>query len=120
MLRLGGLVLLGYSVASFTGSAGLQYITAQFERLILFTYPMFVMLFGAAFFGARLTLWGVLALAVSYSGIVFVYFKGDISAGEHVLTGAMLVLVAAFAFAMYQLRSEEHTSELQSLMRISY
>lgn len=116
ILIVGGLGLLGYYVASFTDFAGLQYITAQFERLILFTYPMFVMLFGAAFFGARLTLWGVLALAVSYSGIVFVYFKGDISTGEHVLTGALFVLAAAFSFAMYQLMAKTWVTRLGGRM----
>jgi len=116
ILIVGGLGLLGYYVASFTDFAGLQYITAQFERLILFTYPMFVMLFGALFFGARLTLWGVLALAVAYSGIVFVYFEGDISAGENVLKGALFVLCAAFAFAMYQLLAKKWVTHLGGRM----
>jgi drug/metabolite transporter (DMT)-like permease len=116
MLIVGGLGLLGYYVASFTDFSGLQYITAQFERLILFTYPMFVMLFGAMFFGARLTVWGVTALAVSYSGIVFVYFEGDISAGDHVLTGALFVLCAAFSFAMYQLMAKKWVVHLGGRM----
>src|SRR3546814_4531659 len=34
--------------------------------------------------------------------------------------GAALVLRVGFALVVQQLRSEEHTSELQSLMRISY
>jgi drug/metabolite transporter (DMT)-like permease len=40
---------LGFWFASYMDFLGLQYISAQFERLILFTYPLFVVLFGAAF-----------------------------------------------------------------------
>src|SRR3546814_7263938 len=36
------------------------------------------------------------------------------------LTGSVAVFVAALAFLAYLARSEEHTSELQSLMRNSY
>ena len=43
--------MLGYWFASYTDFLGLVYISAQFERLILFTYPAFVVLFGALFFG---------------------------------------------------------------------
>lgn len=116
MLIVSGLGLLGYYVASFTDFSGLQYITAQFERLILFTYPMFVMALGALFFGARITFWGVLALAISYAGIVFVYFQGDISTGDNVLLGALLVLVAAFSFALYQLMAKRWVNLLGGRM----
>src|SRR3546814_7368321 len=41
-----------------------------------------------------------------------------VSTGEDVATGGLLAL--AIAFPPLAIRSEEHTSELQSLMRISY
>jgi drug/metabolite transporter (DMT)-like permease len=41
--------LLGYWFASYSDFLGLEYTSAQFERLILFTYPLFVVLLGAAF-----------------------------------------------------------------------
>src|SRR5262245_10655419 len=37
---------IGYYVAAFLDFAGLTYITAQLERLVLFTYPLFVMFLG--------------------------------------------------------------------------
>ena len=43
----------GYYLASQFDFAGLQYITAQLERLVLFTYPLFVMFLGAAIYGER-------------------------------------------------------------------
>ncbi len=44
----------GVWFASYTDFIGLTLISAQFERLILFTYPLFVVLFGAMFFGQRI------------------------------------------------------------------
>src|SRR5579872_7157993 len=38
--------LLGYWVASYLDFLGLEYVSAQIERLILFTYPIFVVIFG--------------------------------------------------------------------------
>ena len=46
---------IGYYISSLLDFEGLVYITAQLERLVLFTYPIFVMFLGWLFFGARLT-----------------------------------------------------------------
>jgi hypothetical protein len=49
-----GLVgILSYWFASYTDFLGLNYISAQLERLILFTYPLFTVLFGAVLLPAR-------------------------------------------------------------------
>jgi drug/metabolite transporter (DMT)-like permease len=93
----------GYYLSSYLDFAGLQYISAQLERLILMTYPVFVTLLGAAFFGGRLTVWGLAALFVSYSGIVFIFVAGATAKGDSALLGAALVFCASFSFALYQL-----------------
>jgi len=94
---------LGYYVASYSDFLALTYITAEFERLILFTYPIFVMVLGALFFGGHITRRGIAALCLAYSGIAFIYFKGEIATGPEITFGAGLVLLAAFSFALYQL-----------------
>lgn len=95
--------LLGYYFASYMDFIGLTYITAQLERLVLFTYPLFVMVLGALFFGARLTVWGLVSLLIAYSGIGVVFFRGGMAQGPGVAVGVAFVLMAAFAFALYQL-----------------
>ncbi|HMB47793.1 MAG TPA: DMT family transporter [Afifellaceae bacterium] len=95
--------LLGYYLASYLDFVGLMFITAQLERLVLFTYPLFVMILGALFFGGRLTRWGVCSLILAYSGIALVYFQGASAQGEHVNLGVLFVLSAALSFALYQL-----------------
>ncbi len=93
----------GYYLSSYLDFAGLQYLSAQLERLILMTYPVFVALLGALFFGTRLTFWGLAALFVSYSGIVFIFAAGATAKGDNALLGAALVFCASFTYALYQL-----------------
>ena len=95
--------LLGFYVSSYLDFAGLQYLSAQFERLILMTYPVFVALLGAAFFGARLTKGSVAALAISYSGIVFIFATGATAKGDNAFLGAALIFGASFTYALYNL-----------------
>ena len=95
--------LLGYYASSYLDFAGLQYLSAQFERLILMTYPVFVTLLGALFFRGRLTRWGLVALAVSYSGIVFIFAAGATAKGDNVMLGVALVVGASFTYALYNL-----------------
>lgn len=94
---------LGYWFASYTDFLGLEFISAQFERLILFTYPLFVVVFGAMMFGEPVRLKTLAAIAVSYLGLVVIFAEKLNLAGSAVAIGAALVLCAAVAFAFYQL-----------------
>lgn len=94
---------LGYWFASYTDFLGLEYISASFERLILFTYPLFVVVLGATFFGQPVRPRALAAVGVSYIGLTFIFAGQSSSGDEQVLLGAALVLAAAVAFALYQL-----------------
>src|SRR3546814_9519674 len=52
--------------------------------------------------------------------VVVVHRRGDRLVQVHPAAAAVRVAVAALLPGNVELRSEEHTSELQSLMRISY
>jgi drug/metabolite transporter (DMT)-like permease len=106
--------VLGYYGASFLDFEGLIYITAQFERLILFTYPVFVMIFGALFFGGKITRWGVTALCLAYTGIAVIFFQGATATGDYVALGVFWVLASAAAFALYQLLTKTIVSGMGS------
>jgi drug/metabolite transporter (DMT)-like permease len=106
----------GYYLSSYLDFAGLQYLSAQLERLILMTYPVFVTLLGALFFGGRLTFWGIVSLIVSYSGIVFIFAAGATAKGPHAMLGAALVFSASFTYALYQLTARPLVSEMGTRM----
>lgn len=108
-----GIGLLGYWFASYVDFLGLLYISAPFERLILFTYPLFTVLLGAAFFGQPFRMKALAAFALSYAGLALVFAKDVGAAGlDATLTGAALVLCSAVAFALYQLLAKSRIGRI--------
>jgi drug/metabolite transporter (DMT)-like permease len=95
--------MLAYYVCTFLDFQGLKHITAQLERLLLFTYPAFVVIFGALFFGGRITKGGLASVALAYSGLAVVFVGGDITQSENLWLGVGLVLLCAALFALFQL-----------------
>ena len=102
----------GYYLSSLLDLEGLTYITAQLERLVLFTYPVLVMLLGAAFFGGKLTREGLLAGAISYLGLAVVLREGLHTGGPDMWIGTALVFGCAVTFALYQLLAKKYISLL--------
>lgn len=98
-----GLGALGYYLCALLDFTGLIYITAQLERLLLFTYPVFVLILGALFFGQKITRWGVASIAAAYAGIAIIFAGGDIASGQNVALGTGLVLLCAVFFASFQI-----------------
>ncbi|HEX2843180.1 DMT family transporter [Hyphomicrobium sp.] len=94
---------LGYYVASAFDFAGLQYISASLERLVLFTYPLFVMFLGAALYRQPMTVFGVAAAAVTYIGLAIVFTADLPHGGRDTAIGTFLVLGAAISFAWHQI-----------------
>lgn len=97
---------LGYYISSFFDFGGLQYITAGLERVILFSYPTMVVLFGALFFGQAIFRHQVWALILSYAGIA-IAFAADMQQqqSDNIWLGAGLILACAITFALYVLLS---------------
>ncbi len=107
---------IGYYIAAYLDFAGLTYITAQLERLVLFTYPVFVMLLGWLFFKGRITLRGLIGAAITYSGLALIFSSGLSTDGWNTAIGTILVLGAALAFALYQLMAKNLISTLGSTL----
>ncbi len=112
MLIAVALGVLGYYLCALLDFMGLKYITAQLERLLLFTYPAFVLILGALFFGGRVTLSGIISILIAYSGIGLIFSGGAIATGEHMWLGVAFVLAAAFFFAFYQLLAKPQINAL--------
>jgi len=104
--------ILAYYLCTLLDFTGLQYITAQLERLILFTYPAFVVIFGALFFGGRLTPMGLVAVALAYSGLAVVFLGGDITESSNLWLGSGLILATAICFSFFQLFAKEFIARI--------
>jgi len=105
----------GYYLASFLDFAGLAYISAGLERLILYLNPTLVLALGALLFKRRVSRWQVLALAVSYCGVLVVFGHEVRVQGSGVAIGAALVFGSAISYAIYLVYSGEEVKRLGAL-----
>jgi drug/metabolite transporter (DMT)-like permease len=94
---------LGYYFSSFLDFWALEFITAALERIILFTYPTWVLLLSAAFLGKRISGHDVFALSLSTAGIVLSFWNDLRLAGDPALLwkGGALVLGASLVYSVY-------------------
>jgi drug/metabolite transporter (DMT)-like permease len=98
---------IGYGLSSYLDFKGLEYISAQLERLVLFTYPLFVMFLGALMFGHRITRYGLIACAITYTGLAIVIGIDLPAGGWATIIGSGFVLACAITFALNQLYAKE-------------
>ena len=106
---------LGYGVSAYLDFKGLEFITAQLERLVLFTYPLFVMFLGALFFGQKITRYGIIACVISYVGLAIVVGLDLPAGGWNTVIGTSLVLGCAITFAFNQLYAKQLITVLGSV-----
>jgi drug/metabolite transporter (DMT)-like permease len=105
----------GYYLSSFLDFAGLQYVTAAFERLLLYLNPTLVLLLGWLLYGRRIGRLQAVAMAVSYSGVMLVFGHEVSLQGANVALGALLVFLSAISYAIYLSYSGELVRRLGSL-----
>src|SRR3546814_1206868 len=93
-------------------------LNAGMSHLILLAVPLFI------FLGSLIEMTGMARAMIQFLASLLGHVRGGLS---YVLIGAMYLVsgisgskIADMAAIAPVLRSEEHTSELQSLMRISY
>ena len=105
----------GYYLASYLDFAGLQYISASLERLILYLNPTLVLLLGALLYKRRVSRGQLLATATSYAGVLLVFGQELGHQGPRAVLGAALVLGSAVSYAVYLTTSGEEVKRLGAL-----
>jgi drug/metabolite transporter (DMT)-like permease len=110
-----GLGFTGYYLASFLDFAGLAYVSASFERVVLYLNPTLVLLLGWLLFRRRARPRQLVALALSYAGVLLVFAHELKLEGANVPLGAALVFGSAMSYAVYLLYSGEVVQRLGSL-----
>jgi drug/metabolite transporter (DMT)-like permease len=120
-LRILWLGFIGYYLASLVDFMGLHYVTAALERLMLYLYPTIVVVLSALFLGQRITRRVVVALLLSYAGIVLVFGRDLALSGDpHALwLGGALVFAGAFFYALYLVGAGPVITRLGSLRFIA-
>ncbi|MDP3604434.1 MAG: DMT family transporter [Polaromonas sp.] len=110
-----GLGFTGYYLASFLDFAGLAYITASLERLILYLNPTLVLLLGLVLYRRRITAPQMAGMAISYSGVVLVFGHEITLLGPEAAWGALLVFLSAVSYAIYLVYSGEMVKRLGAM-----
>ena len=110
-----GLGFCGYYLASFLDFAGLRYVTASLERLILYLNPTLVLGLGVLLFKRKITRQQIIALAASYAGVLCVFGREATLQGANVPLGATLVFGSAASYAVYLSYSGEEVKRLGAL-----
>lgn len=110
-----GLGISGYYLASFLDFAGLAYITAGLERLILYLTPTLVVALSWFLYRRRITKLQALGMFISYVGVLAVFGQEARLAGSSVVWGVFLVFLSAVSYAIYLVYSGEMVRRLGSL-----
>jgi drug/metabolite transporter (DMT)-like permease len=105
----------GYYLASFLDFAGLQYITASLERLILYLNPTLVLLLGLVLYRRGIGRRQGIGMAISYAGVLLVFGHEVNLQGPDVALGAALVFLSAVSYALYLFYSGEMVQRLGSM-----
>ncbi|MFG6431559.1 DMT family transporter [Roseateles sp. LYH14W] len=105
----------GYYLASYLDFAGLAYISASLERLILYLNPTLVLLISVVFFKHRLQARQVIAMAISYAGVVAVFAHELSFDGANTAIGTALVFASAVSYAIYLALSGKVVQRLGSM-----
>jgi drug/metabolite transporter (DMT)-like permease len=111
---------LGYYAASFLDFIGLQWVGAGVGRLILYLFPTLVVLLSFLFL-RKVPGWReIIALALSYAGIVLVV-SNQIS-GENRLfaLGAAFVFASALCYAVYLVAGSQMVKRVGSMRFTAY
>jgi drug/metabolite transporter (DMT)-like permease len=110
-----GLGFAGYYLSSFLDFAGLAYITASLERLILYLNPTLVVLLGRVLFGRKVSARQLAALALSYFGVALVFGHELGLGGPNIALGSALVFGSAVSYAIYLVASGEEVKRLGAM-----
>ena len=120
VLSIVGLGFVGYYLSSYLDFLGLQYITASLERLILYLNPTLVVLLGWALYKKPIQPIRMLAMAVSYSGVLLVFAHELTLSGANVALGSALILGSAITYAVYLIFSGQLVQRMGSLRLVGW
>lgn len=114
VLNAGFVGLLGYYSASFLDLMGLQYVTAQLGRMVLYVYPTMVVLLGALIFKEKISLKVIASLAITYLGVAIIFGHDLQEFGPDIGLGVLFILASALSFSIYLIFSKSLINQLGS------
>ncbi|MGI6571958.1 MAG: DMT family transporter [Fermentimonas sp.] len=89
---------------------GLQFTTASEAGIISATAPIFTLILASIFLKERSTIWQLLSVFLSVSGVIFIMYKNGLGevTGE-TLKGDFIILLSVFSIAIYLILARRAT-----------
>lgn len=108
--------LIGYYLAALFDFKGLEYVSANLERITIFIYPTFVLLLGFIFYRRKVSLVQLISVLICYVGIVLAFYA-DIDSMDFKkgFIGVVFVLLSALTYAFYLVRSDNIIKNIGTL-----
>jgi drug/metabolite transporter (DMT)-like permease len=122
LLQISGMGLIGYYLSSFLDFWGLEFISAGLERLVLYIYPIIVILILAFWKRKSISNRDKMAMAIAYVGIIFVFFH-ELQIHQtfsNLIKGGLLVVIAAITYAFFVVMTSEKAKQVGSLSFTTY
>ncbi len=120
VLSIVGLGFVGYYLSSYLDFLGLQYITASLERLILYLNPTLVVLLGWVLYKKPVQPIRMVAMGVSYSGVLLVFAHELTLSGADVALGSGLIFASAITYAVYLIFSGQMVNRIGALRLVGW
>lgn len=110
----------GYYISSYLDMLGLERISVGLERVILYTYPAFVVLLSALFLRKSISRMLCAYIVLIYCGLLLVFYA-DIrnqpaASLADITIGSLFVLTAALTFSTYVIGSEHYMRAMSSAL----
>lgn len=112
--------LFGYYFASWFDFVGLEYVSASFERLLLFIYPTLVLIMSLVWLKRRAGRREIAALLITYVGIGISYYNETATVGTKTHIGAIYIVFAAITYAVYLVATEKLAQRYSPLVFTSF
>ncbi|WP_440616048.1 DMT family transporter [Cysteiniphilum sp. 6C5] len=107
-----------YYLTTLTDMYGLFYVSVMVERMILFTFPCFVVFFSIMFFKKTYSKMVITPFAISYSGLA-IYFFANSGVGDGMsndLVGVLLIFGSAIFYAVYFIVCEKSLKKTNPIL----
>ncbi|TDL99873.1 MAG: EamA family transporter [Flavobacteriaceae bacterium] len=114
--------LIGYYLSSFFDFEGLRYVSASLERLILFVYPTFVLIFSAVLLKSKIYGYQKKAILFTYLGVLCLFLPVLLSEEKQDFAwiGVIYVFLASVFYALYLVGSQSLLQEISSNTYTAY
>lgn len=99
--------IIGYYLAALFDFLGLQYVSANLERIVIFTYPTFVLLMGKLFFKRKILPVQFVAILCCYIGIILAFYSDkSLYNTANIGKGCLFILLSSLTYAFYLVNSD--------------